>query len=112
MEELEQMLAKLEHERETLLDYIEQNMVKDTDLSGFRREKEHRESELIQKIEQLEQDMEQQKLEFEGRCQDYASLIKQIDPNFHHDNTFGADFSEIRSQFASNLEVMKKGFDS
>lgn len=45
------MLAKLEHERETLLDYIEQNMVKDTDLSGFRREKEHRESEMAQRIE-------------------------------------------------------------
>lgn len=43
---------------------------------------------------------------------DYASLIKQIDPNFHHDNTFGADFSEIKSQFTSNLEQMKKNFES
>jgi len=50
------MFAKLENERETLLDYIENNMAnnKSQDLSEFKHQKESREADLIEQIEHLQ----------------------------------------------------------
>jgi hypothetical protein len=103
---LEVSLKKVEAERETLLDYIEQNMGDAQDKKGdsqllFERDEfkvkfqdlerqmaemkqahEQKVNELMVQINNLDEDLRETQGQLNSKCGDYASLIKQIDPNF------------------------------
>jgi len=55
--------------------------------------------------------LEEQKQELALKCEDYSTLIRQIDPNFQ-ENTFGGNLSEIQSKYASNIEQLRLDLES